>query len=197
MRPIDHIYVHCTATVEGKHYTVDDIRGWHVTGNGWSDIGYHKVIYLDGSVHDGRPESQVGAHVADHNTGSLGLVYVGGVDSSGRAKDTRTTDQRASLLAQVKAWQAQYNVPTENVLGHYEVANKACPSFDMDTFRAELAGDVQVIPPAGASVYEALPTIGGNNSKGEIQQLQRIIGVNPDGFIGADTYRALDKYLSK
>ena len=62
MRKIDEIIIHCAATPEGKNFTVAQIRDWHVNGNGWKDIGYHYVIYLDGSVHKGRPIEQVGAH---------------------------------------------------------------------------------------------------------------------------------------
>ena len=45
MRKIDKIIVHCTATPEGRHTTVEDVRRWHLD-RGWSDIGYHFLIYL-------------------------------------------------------------------------------------------------------------------------------------------------------
>ena len=46
-RLIDLILVHCTATPDGKDYTVDQIREWH-KDRGFADIGYHYVIDLDG-----------------------------------------------------------------------------------------------------------------------------------------------------
>jgi N-acetylmuramoyl-L-alanine amidase len=49
MRAINKIILHCSATPEGRHTTVEDIRLWHKQ-RGWSDIGYHYVVYLDGSV---------------------------------------------------------------------------------------------------------------------------------------------------
>ena len=52
-RMIKEIIVHCTATPEGKDYTVNDIRRWH-REKGWSDIGYHYVIYRNGLVATGR-----------------------------------------------------------------------------------------------------------------------------------------------
>ncbi|PZR94102.1 MAG: hypothetical protein DI537_08380 [Stutzerimonas stutzeri] len=76
-RRIVEIIVHCTATPEDRPVSVDTIRGWHI-GQGWKDIGYHWVVLLDGTIAPGRPESQVGSHVAGHNTGTLGVVYVGG-----------------------------------------------------------------------------------------------------------------------
>ena len=116
-RRIDEIIIHCTATPEGRDVSVETIRGWHI-GQGWKDIGYHWVVMLDGSVKPGRPESQVGSHVAGHNTGTLGVVYVGGVAADGKTpKDTRTPAQKAALLAHVKALIARY--PTvKKVTGH-------------------------------------------------------------------------------
>ena len=53
MRNINEIIIHCTATPEGRHVTVADIDSWH-RARGFASIGYHYVIYLDGSVHAGR-----------------------------------------------------------------------------------------------------------------------------------------------
>jgi N-acetylmuramoyl-L-alanine amidase len=97
-RPISEIVVHCTATPEGRDVSVETIRGWH-KGQGWRDIGYHWVVLLDGSVKLGRPEAQVGSHVAGRNTGTLGVVYVGGVAKDAKTpKDTRTPAQRDALM---------------------------------------------------------------------------------------------------
>ncbi len=128
-RKIDTLFIHCAATPEGKDFTVADIRAWH-KGRGWSDIGYHYVIYRDGSIHLGRPIGQVGAHVEDHNTGSAGVVYVGGVSADGKtAKDTRTPAQRASLLWLSAQLVQKHRI--KRVRGHNEVSSKACPSFDV------------------------------------------------------------------
>ena len=42
-RKISKIILHCSATAEGKDYTVDTIRRWH-KARGFNDIGYHIVI---------------------------------------------------------------------------------------------------------------------------------------------------------
>lgn len=129
-RRIDEVIVHCTATPEDRAVTVNEIRGWHLA-RGWRDIGYHWVVLLDGTIQPGRPEAQVGAHVEGHNTGTLGIVYVGGVAADGKtAKDTRTPAQKAALLAAVKALLAKYPA-IDKVSGHNQYANKACPSFDV------------------------------------------------------------------
>lgn len=129
-RSITEIIIHCTATPEGRDVSVETIRGWH-KGQGWKDIGYHWVVLLDGTVKPGRPEDQIGSHVAGHNLGTMGVVYVGGVAKDGKtAKDTRTPAQRAALMETVKALVAKY--PTiQKVTGHNQYAAKACPSFDV------------------------------------------------------------------
>ena len=53
-RTIKKIIIHCSATREGQDISVDTIRDWHLK-RGWSDIGYHYVIDLNGVVRPGRP----------------------------------------------------------------------------------------------------------------------------------------------
>lgn len=137
MRSISKIIIHCSATREGKHFTVEQIRSWHTApkpkGNGWRDIGYHFVIYLDGSIHTGRPIEQIGAHCSGHNAHSIGICYIGGCDAAdptGRTpKDTRTPAQKAALVSLIKRLKARY--PKATIHGHNEFANKACPSFNV------------------------------------------------------------------
>ena len=128
MRQINRIIWHCAATQEGVDVSTETIRNWHVNGNGWSDIGYHYVIELDGSVHEGRPVERQGAHVSGHNEDSIGICYVGGVDANNKPKDTRTPTQRAALYDLTEELLGRY--PGATVHGHNEYANKACPSFD-------------------------------------------------------------------
>jgi N-acetylmuramoyl-L-alanine amidase len=129
MRPINKVILHCTATPEDRHTTVEDIRKWH-KAQGWSDIGYHYVVYLDGTVHNGRPIDQIGAHTKGHNTGSIGVVYVGGVDKIAlKPKDTRTKKQKESLHNLLMELLLKHEGATLH--GHNEFAAKACPSFNV------------------------------------------------------------------
>lgn len=128
MRKIDKIIIHCSATPEGRHVTVQDIDGWH-KDKGWAGIGYHWVIYLDGTIHKGRSEEIAGAHTSGHNANSIGVVYIGGVDEMMRPKDTRTPTQKIALRKLVSELLVRY--PGATVHGHNEFAAKACPSFDV------------------------------------------------------------------
>lgn len=127
-RNINQIIVHCTASYEGQEMTVEQIRRMHIKERGWSDIGYHYVVYLDGTIHEGRDVNIAGAHCTGHNTYTIGVVYVGGLARNGKAKDTRTPAQKEGLLKLLTALKKLY--PNATIHGHREYANKACPCFD-------------------------------------------------------------------
>lgn len=129
-RPVNEIIIHCAATPEGRDVSVETIRAWHKQ-RGWNDIGYHYIVLLDGTIKEGRPVSKTGAHVHNRNKNTIGIVYVGGVDKSGKAKDTRTPAQKDALLWLTKNLAKMYNVSL--ISGHNQYAAKACPSFDVRT----------------------------------------------------------------
>lgn len=134
-RKIKEIIVHCSATPEGEDYTVADIRRWHKQ-QGWSDIGYHYVVYRDGSIHNGRDVDIIGAHCSKggHNTYSIGVCYIGGVtnDGSKKKKDTRTSEQRDALIILLTDLRRLY--PDARIYGHNDFdKGKDCPSFDAKT----------------------------------------------------------------
>ena len=134
-RRITELIVHCSDTPEGRNNTIDDIRLWHTLpvkkgGRGWSDIGYHYVIHLDGSVHTGRSVNIKGAHCAGHNEHSLGICYVGGrTKDMKQTKDTRTPEQKAALIKLLKQLKDKY--PAARIYGHHDFdKTKDCPCFD-------------------------------------------------------------------
>ena len=127
MRKINELIWHCTATPEGREVSASDIDRWH-RERGWNGIGYHKVVHLDGSVSEGRPISKIGAHVKGHNTGTIGYVYVGGVDRNLNPKDTRTQAQKATMIRLSQEALRDYGI--RKISGHRDYAAKACPSFD-------------------------------------------------------------------
>lgn len=128
MRKINEIIVHCAATREGRDFTVEDITRWH-KARGFATIGYHYVIYRDGSIHEGRPLEQIGAHCVGHNKHSIGICYIGGCASDGKTpKDTRTPEQKEALLSLLKRLKARF--PNASIHGHRDFAAKACPSYD-------------------------------------------------------------------
>ena len=141
-RTITEIIIHCTATTEGNDYTVEDIKRWHKQ-RGFSDIGYHYVVYRNGHIINGRDVDLVGAHCSGHNAHSIGIAYVGGMDAANKkAKDTRTLAQKAGLLSLLVDLRKHYT--TAVIIGHRDTSPdlngngtvepfefiKACPCFD-------------------------------------------------------------------
>lgn len=142
MRKINKIVIHCSATREGdSSVTRDTIDRWHKQ-RGWREIGYHFVVNIDGSIHTGRNIKEAGAHAYGHNKDSIGIVYIGGLDNNGQPKDTRTPEQKKSLLFLVNFLRNAFGA--KEVLGHRDLSPdidgdgiiepweflKACPCFD-------------------------------------------------------------------
>lgn len=146
MRDIKYIVIHCSATKEGVPFTAADIDRWHKQ-RGFSCIGYHYVIDLDGRVELGRPVSEPGAHCVVPgkriNKESIGICYIGGLDEDARPRDTRTTEQKKALSILVRELKASF--PGAEVVGHRDLFAdingdgivdkqdwlKACPCFDV------------------------------------------------------------------
>ena len=141
-RTMDTITIHCSATREDKDYTSENIKKWHLL-RGFNDIGYHFVILLDGTIEIGRPLNKVGAHVAGHNTGNIGICYIGGLDLNNKAKDTRTDNQKKSLVELINLLKKYINI--KEIKGHRDYSkdlngngiiekfeySKDCPCFDV------------------------------------------------------------------
>lgn len=150
MRKIDAIVIHCSATRAGQDVRAADIDKWHKE-RGFAMIGYNYVIDLDGTVEVGRPLSRDGAHCntagvsgLSYNKHSIGICYVGGLDKDGNPADTRTPEQKLSLLNLVCKLMDAYPDIVE-VIGHRDASPdkngngviernewiKQCPCFDV------------------------------------------------------------------
>lgn len=124
MRHIDTIVVHCSDTEEG---TVESIRLYHMMTRGWDDIGYHFVIYKDGSIFKGRPLGKIGAHVQGANKSSIGICLIG-------KKDFKS-EQYQALKNLILTLQDRYS-SIRSVKNHYEFPSaiaqgKTCPNFNV------------------------------------------------------------------
>lgn len=115
-----------------------EIRRWHIQQD-YRDIGYHFVIRRDGTVEDGRPVDQAGAHARGVNDRSVGICLVGGVDATKQMnpENNFTPEQFDALRALLIRLKSIY--PKAEVIGHRDVpgTRKACPSFDMKSLWKE------------------------------------------------------------
>lgn len=136
MRMISQIIVHCSDS--GPSTTVADIDSWH-KARGWRGIGYHWVIYPDGSAHSGRPEEEVGAHCEGDNLFSIGVCLIGGKDG----RNDFTKAQLDKLAEMVVSWKDKFALSNNSVFGHRDrpsgkAQGKTCPNFEVrDLFPRE------------------------------------------------------------
>lgn len=136
MRPIRKIILHCSATFPGQDVRLADITRWHQS-KGWKTCGYHYVIDLDGTIENGRPIEEEGAHCSGQNADSIGVCYIGGLSLNGSPMDTRTDAQRASMVTLLNELKQRF--PEASIYGHNEFSNKACPCFNVQAWRKEVA----------------------------------------------------------
>ncbi|MDO4216156.1 MAG: N-acetylmuramoyl-L-alanine amidase [Bacteroidales bacterium] len=131
MREIRLIIVHCSAVKPSQTSSLRQIDEWH-RAQGFHSCGYHYIVRRDGTVEKGRDETVVGSHCQGFNAQSIGICYEGGLDENGTPKDTRTPQQKTTLLTLIKELKTRY--PHAQVKGHHDFnPHKACPCFPAAT----------------------------------------------------------------
>lgn len=125
MRPVDKIILHCSASDDPKQ-TAAMIDSWH-KARGFSKIGYHYFIRLDGTIERGRGLDEVGAHAEGHNKTSIGICLAG---------LTKFNNAQFDSLRQVLR-QLKLIYPRATVHGHREFSSKTCPVFDYSSFKKD------------------------------------------------------------
>lgn len=203
-RPVDRVFLHCSASDRPEHDDVSVMRDWHVNGNGWSDVGYHFFIRKDGVVQEGRPPEQVPAAQAGHNTGSIAICL------HGLAAERFTKAQYESLIALCREIHAAC-AGMVTFHGHCEVSAKACPVFP---YRAVLGldehGGFAFAPSASPETADAGGPAAGARPAGEpvlrvtvrgpaVRRLQALLSragqtLEEDGIFGQNTLAAVKAF---
>lgn len=137
------IIIHCTGGYASEKTTVETIHNMHLK-NGWSGIGYHFLITVDGKVWQGRPDDTIGAHAAPLNNNSIGICYVGGLSQDKKHVDTRTPEQKKAM-DELVAYLVEKYPSIVRIIGHRDISPdldgdgiiepnefiKSCPCFDV------------------------------------------------------------------
>nr|DAQ79338.1 MAG TPA: endodeoxyribonuclease I [Caudoviricetes sp.] len=153
MAKLQYLVIHCTATPEEREVSAADIRRWHTSpapaGRGWKQVGYTDLFHLDGRVErlvsnneDGNVDPwEITNGATGYNGISRHVVYAGGCDANMQPKDTRTAAQREALKRYVLDFHSKH--PDVRIVGHNQLAAKACPSFDVPRWLETIGIKVQ------------------------------------------------------
>lgn len=145
MEKLKYLVIHCTATVEGKHYDKRDVINWHTNpkklgGRGWKVPGYNDLVLLDGTLESIVPFNtdeyvdnwEISNGAKGVNDVARHICYVGGLDAKGKPKDTRTKAQKTTIETYIKYMILRH--PDILVGGHYMFSKKTCPNFKVETW---------------------------------------------------------------
>jgi len=126
-RIIDRVFLHCSASEINQtgQELVDEIRRWHLA-RGFSDIGYHFVVDVEGTTLPGRSLEKTPAAQRGHNLRTIAICAHGLVFND----EWYHSAQAASLISLC----GQIHQSYQGIIGfwpHNAVANKACPVFDV------------------------------------------------------------------
>ena len=136
MRKINLIVLHCSATKDTQTYTPEQLERDH-KARGFIQAGYHFYIRRNGEIVSMRPVEQIPAHAKGFNRNSIAICYEGGLDVSGKPKDTRTIKQKESIRILLLLLLTHY--PSARICGHRDLgAHKACPCFNAEEEYADL-----------------------------------------------------------
>lgn len=150
MRKIRRIVLHCTSGWGNQ--TTESIKSYWRNSLGWKQVGYHRLIGIDGTIEKLAPLSAITNGVAGYNSDSVHICYKGGLVRIDKGKhiygDTRTQAQTGAfytaiheVLLELKEYQSIDDI---TILGHRDLSNdmngngkietrewvKVCPTFD-------------------------------------------------------------------
>jgi peptidoglycan hydrolase-like protein with peptidoglycan-binding domain len=105
--------------------TVKEIQRYHMDSNGWSDIGYNFLVDKKGRIYEGRGWLGIGAHVAGHNTATIGVCVIG--DYRSELPSTKALQAVAWLLKEAERRKGR----DLSIFGHRDLGSTACPGGDL------------------------------------------------------------------
>lgn len=131
---VEYIVIHCTAVPPSFSFTPKSLVDFFLRK--WSRPGYRHFIPRDGTIYTLRAFNgdeyidyeEITYGASGYNDVAIHIAYDGGLNANRRPEDTRTDKQKASLSALIAFYKGLY--PNAKVIGHKNLSNKACPSFD-------------------------------------------------------------------
>jgi len=147
-REVTEMVVHWTETHTDKNIGSEEINKYHFD-LGLDGIGYHYVIRRDGSLQRGRPVNIKGQHAPtnNHDTRSIGLVFVGGINvPSGTPNPENFLSVQSLTRSQLNTFdhfcRSFYAVfPGAQIVGHSEIdEDEVDPGFEVINYVENVFG---------------------------------------------------------
>lgn len=112
-----------TRVQEKERAAMRAMQRFHQAGNGWTDLGYHYVIFPSGRVYEGRPARTVGAHAVNGN-------HMPGISCAGNYEHHTVTPQMRDAIRDLMA-----HLGVRVLIGHYRIPGNstACPGRNLKT----------------------------------------------------------------
>lgn len=104
------------------------LQRYHMTTEGYGDLGYHFMIDPTGRLFEGRELTWQGAHAGDFNKnkGNIGICLLGNFDTTRPTRAAlRTLENTLGNL------RTQYSISKQRVYGHQELKSTRCPGTHM------------------------------------------------------------------
>lgn len=131
------VFIHHTADEASGTDSLGDqkarMRGYqnyHMDVNGWSDIGYHYIVFppfetdagtdIPARIFQGRPRNHVPAAQQGHNTDTLAIAVV-------RGGDRRMYRNQRYAVEVLINWIKDRGAPLQTLGGHRDVTSTSCP----------------------------------------------------------------------
>ena len=133
MRKIAKKILHCADTRVNQNFSINDVREWHIQ-RGFSDVGYHFYIRLNGDIETGRTVETIGAHCKGENEDSIGICFEGGKNEDGSLWKNPLDAQIIAFFVLNESLDQEYGITP--VFGHYQFSKKTCPNFNVTELMA-------------------------------------------------------------
>lgn len=102
-------YIHFTGN---NHFELQrGMKNYHVTHNGWADIGQHFTIFPDGSIVTGRSLEKIPACITGQNANSICIENLGNFDING---DPMTQIQKDAIIAVTATLCRRFSLPVNS-----------------------------------------------------------------------------------
>lgn len=214
-RFVDRIFLHCSASDHASHDDIKVIRKWHLQ-NGWNDVGYHYFVRKDGTLEYGRDINKTPAAQAGHNTATIAICLHGLDQDKFTEAQYETLKALCLEINNAYAGELTFHGHREVAAKACPVYNYKS-ILKLDGFgRLGLTGaaKVKLSKPSADKAPKSMPLIRhgsrgpavglaqrhlmikddgifGPKTEIAVKKFQAMRGLNPDGIVGENTWKAL------